>query len=329
MNPIELINDPFFIFYETRSGSTFLANLLIKKVNASIPPESKFITHILSLYPSDVINDLNDLETIIQLIFKENKFSDWNISRDYIRAYFKSRIPIKLRLFILALCAIFQKNNFPDARLFGVKKGSYIQHYEKIKNFFPNSKYIGIVRDGRAVFNSLKKSLKSSTGMPFEENPIRAAIEWLNISTLLKNIQKKEKNLLIIYYEDLVHFPRKTIEFISKFLNVPINQHNSIKEKKYIVPQRYGKLHENINKKPLINRISAWKNELSYTEILAYELISHSVLVDWRYKLIFPIKYLKNPVNHIKFYLQPRKLWFNKWFLIRIYQILKEKFSRF
>ncbi len=40
------IDDPFFMFYDARSGSTFLTNLLIKNANIAIPPETNFVSLI-------------------------------------------------------------------------------------------------------------------------------------------------------------------------------------------------------------------------------------------------------------------------------------------
>lgn len=281
--------DPFFIFYEPRSGSTFLANLLIKHYNVVIPPESSLIPLILTDYGKQYINSSEDLTQITTLLEQDVKFGDWHISTEKIYQYFKDKYPISIKDFICYILQVYQQTQNANAEILGVKKGSYAKHYSKLKTMFPNTKFIGLIRDGRGVFNSQKNSLYSKTNKPFETNPRRAAQKWCNKLLLLKEIEQKySQATLIVHYEDLIKDTENTIDKIANFLQIKTT-HNSSLEKNassYEIGARYGDLHKNIEKKPIAFRINAWQNSLSAEEIYAFETVAAKCLESEGYELV-------------------------------------------
>lgn len=281
-----LVNDPFFIVYDSRSGSTFFANLLVKTANVAIPPESSFITDICLNYKKESIDNKQDFEEVMKLMYNDAKFSDWNIETKEIESFMNGELPIHIRNFILSICTIYKNKNFSNANMFGLKHGTYLTHYQKIKKIFPSSKYIGIVRDGRAVFNSKKSSTYSVTGQPFETNPHRAAVEWCRIMSLLIEFKEKyPKETLILNYEKVINNIDETINMLCDFLDVPINV-NSENHQKYEIPKRYGNIHKNVKKEPIISRITAWKQSLSADEIYAFESVAYHHLLLAEYELV-------------------------------------------
>ena len=152
----KLVSNPFFLVYDSRSGSTYLANALIRYANAAIPPEADFVTLIFNHYPGDTVPTMRDVDSILDMLeARDIKFCrDWNLTRREIRDFVEESLPISVKDFILSLMTIYRNKFFPQATLFGLKNVHYLKAYEKIKQMFPRCLYVGIVRDGRAVFLS-------------------------------------------------------------------------------------------------------------------------------------------------------------------------------
>ncbi|MFC2061372.1 sulfotransferase [Elusimicrobiota bacterium] len=301
----ELIQkDPFFIFYDTRSGSTFLSNLLIKSACIAIPPESNFITKIILLYNKDSISNKNELHKVLDIIRSEDKFEDWNIDIDLIEKEIENRLPVSVRALILLICAKYKDDNFPEADIFGIKKGSYVNFYRKIKEIFPESKFIGIIRDGRAVFNSKKNSIRSETGKPFETDPYRAAKQWRRAVRLLKKIEDEYQDILIIKYEEIVKDTVSIIEKVCDYLDIPYNSENTADDRKYYVSEKYGDIHKNINEPPDSSRITAWRQELTEKEIYVFESITYKELIKEGYELVNREGLLRDPIRKVLYRLK-------------------------
>lgn len=297
----QFIHDPFFIVYDSRSGSTFLANLLIKYAKIAIPPESNFIRRIFFQYSKNSVDYKKDLENIIDVIYGERKFSDWGIKRTTIKKTAEDLLPMSIRRFISLVCTIYKDKNFPNSEIFGIKKGGYMRHHKKLKTIFPKSKFITIIRDGRAIFNSKKHSIRSETGKPFETNPFRAAKVWCEKLRFFKEIKTNyEKDTLIISYEKMVSDTDQKLRLVCDFLNITYNSSYTSHDKKYLVSNRYGNLHKNVEKNALTYRISAWQESLSAAEIFAFESIAYNQLLSMGYELVNQVKSLKNPLNKIK-----------------------------
>ncbi len=294
----------------------------MKYSNVVIPPESNFIIMIFRHYPKCSVDNNQDLEKLINIIFRDFKFNDWNINRATIREIKKKELPISINNFILTICQIYRDHTFPDSEMFGFKKGNYLDFCDEIKEIFPKSKFIGIIRDGRAVFNSKKKSIASKTGLPIETNPLKAALRWCKVLNMLRDYEKKYDDILIIYFKDIIKKPNETVNKSIEFLNVSDILEISPKEKKYIIPVRYKDLHKNIEENPILCRISAWKKSLSKDELYAFESIAYNYLISEGYPLINSRISLKNPIKKIIIYLTHKKWrlnkrWFIKYLLLR------------
>jgi hypothetical protein len=53
------------------------------------------------------------------------------------------------------------------------------------------------------------------------------------------------------------------------------------------VPEYVASLHQNVGRSPLINRVDAWKNELTAAEVRAFEQVAGDILVKKGYELMY------------------------------------------
>ncbi|CAF1587301.1 unnamed protein product [Didymodactylos carnosus] len=99
---------------------------------------------------------------------------------------------------------------------FVLKDASYIS------KLFPNSKFLLLIRDARAVIHSIMS--KNVTIIGFSLTDYRKNFKsWNNgIDSMVKAcINAGPSNCLFVYYEQLVLHPKSTIKNIFKFLTIP------------------------------------------------------------------------------------------------------------
>ena len=87
---------------------------------------------------------------------------------------------------------------------------------------FPGSKFILLIRDARAVVHSVMTRKVTITGFSPTDHRQNFKLWNKGIETMYDQCQQVgPKQCLLIYYEQLVLQPKKTIETILEFLNIP------------------------------------------------------------------------------------------------------------
>jgi protein-tyrosine sulfotransferase len=105
-----------------------------------------------------------------------------------------------------------------DKDPFVLKYSSYIS------SLFPNSKYLLLIRDARAVIHSVMTRKVTITGFSLTDYRQNLKIWNKGIETMFEQCkQMGENRCLMVYYEQLVLQPKKTIENVLQFLNVSWN----------------------------------------------------------------------------------------------------------
>jgi len=181
----------FLILADARSGNTFLANNIIKKLGVLIIPETNFVIRLLNVKKSS----LNSKISIINFLFEEKKFHDLKITKKELSNNLKDINSIKN--IILTILEIYYKKNNGQKLYIGIKKG-YLYSIDKIMNLFPNSKIINIIRDCRAVYNSKKSSIYSLSGKPFDLNPYKSTKVWNEKTDII--FKTKKNYMALIFY---------------------------------------------------------------------------------------------------------------------------------
>jgi hypothetical protein len=177
-----------------------------------------------------------------------------------------------------------------DGYYYGIKNGKYVHTYHEILRLFPTAKFIGLVRDGRAVFHSQKQAIASASGRPMARDPKIAARRWVRITKLLRELELDYHGVLILNYETLIKDTDATMARVGAFLDVD-RTGVADKPRDYEIAERYRpELHSNVNRAPLTNRISAWRTKLSPAEIAEFEAVARDCLIDEGYELEGPTR---------------------------------------
>lgn len=278
-----------FLLYDNRSGSTLLSALLNRYKGISVSQESTFISRIIE---SNEIPPADHIEKIFCELSKEIQFSelDFNTEKiiEKIKESRKGTIQQK-ELISLILTEYFEQRD-PEAMLRVVKLGDYL-YIREILEMFPDSMFLQIIRDGRAVFNS-KKNTRSFAGGMQETNVLHAAWNWVQ---KLKKAELYKQKFITIRYEDLIKDAESSLSSILDQLNIPSDLRVKTKEQEdyfHDLGMRQKPLHQNIEKKPQEDFIDKWKDQLSKKESMVYTYWSERYLKKYGYEVLTFPKYL-------------------------------------
>ena len=156
---------PIFIAGCPRSGTTFLASLLGAAKDVVVTPESQFKTQLVKE------DEPLDVETYKDKVLGNFRFLVWNIKVD------RSELDTidNYHDFIQFLVHRYaEKEGKAESKFWIDHSPGNILQSRKLAPHFPNAKFIYLVRDGRAVANSM---------IPLDWGPntiYQAAIQWRN-----------------------------------------------------------------------------------------------------------------------------------------------------
>jgi hypothetical protein len=286
--PIQRIN-PFFIIGTNRSGTTLLRLILNAHSQIAIPDEvdyfkwvnnnSRCIKHWRHLK----ISSVQYKEFVAKFLeSRTNIFPDVNIAKlkdDITEAeQFDFKKPYEMALEALAQSQGKQR--------WGEKTPSNLFFIDILSDMFPHAKFIHIVRDPRAVVNSLNEPMF----WPFPNDSVINALNWrrqVNITCLSLDKFVAPENKIFIKYENLVNSPLKTIECICDFLNEKFEEKMLLwhKDCSSYMKQKAQIFNRNAVSPLNRNLIEKWKNKLSHHEIAAIESICRKEMLNFGYEM--------------------------------------------
>lgn len=251
-------------------------------MNVAIPPESNFPLAVINNYDQESVANEQDVEHLLHIVTAEKKFSDLRLPLSEIKAALPS-LPFHVKDAIFTIYNLWCKKYDSKAEAIGVKK-NFIPYHDRLSAWFPKSKVIWIIRDGRGVFNSKYNHIMSSTNQPFSNSVRQAASEWAQRNRMLEKISNTCPTMKVRYEYMLQDMPSVLSE-LSAALGLPLLDEPR-SEAQYEVPERYGKtLHKNIGSKPLAKKATSWKNELPRNLISRYEFFAGRELLHHGYAM--------------------------------------------
>lgn len=170
--------------------------------------------------------------------------------------------------------------------IWGDKTPSYTPHLSQLNKYFPNSKFIHLIRDGRDVALSCQRQ-------PWGHTSLSLIIEdWKNVVSCVMQVGSvlgKEK-YMELRYEDLVVNPKDTMKKVLAFINVPF-EHSVLREHgghhEHLVPERSKAFHTYISKPPDSSFAFKWKKLLGKTD----QALCNEIAGDLLDELYYPLGY--------------------------------------
>lgn len=279
---------PVFIVGMGRSGTKLIRTLLNNHNNISLPTtETQFIPHLIEEMG---INKTREFEVYIEYLKKTMFFHrvqrHRKLNEDAI-LQFKSEGTVADFIETILKYYSYNFKNFKDYNyIWGDKTPYYVSYIDLLKNTFPKSRILHIVRDPRDVALSHNKTWGKSIYGPAEE--WRSTMENTTDRNYLENSWYKE-----IFYETLISDPDKIMQSVCSFLDIKYD-HNMLK-----IESPVENLGDARSSSIESNNKNKFKNFLSDNQIKRVESIVKPYLQNKGYELEYNnVKY--NPLNNMQ-----------------------------
>ncbi len=252
-------NAPIFIVGAPRSGTTLLSAFLTSHSQIACGPESHFFNKLNKRDLNNALQDINwphkaaDLVTSLKLS-GQSVHELFGLTPDKITSHLMNRPP-SIRTLLESLTIQYAQKM--DKPRWAEKTPNHVLHLPLIRNIFPESPIIRIIRDPRDSAMSMRK-------LPWASQSILANCylwnEWFSASHAFCT---QDKKTLTIRYEDLVLEPKLILskicdhigeDFEETMLNFSKSAHSVSSPKEYWKAQ--------VAKPLALDRLYVWKREL-------------------------------------------------------------------
>ncbi|WP_172379443.1 sulfotransferase family protein [Vibrio sp. Vb339] len=256
---------PIFIIGAGRSGNTLLRRILNQHSEVAIPPET-YVLGVASMQHTAMphVGWHTMVTTILGNFQFHPDFYTFKISNLNELHQSLKCLPKSEQSFARIINEYYL--NYLDfhgiaARRWGDKTPLNVFYLDNIKNTFPKSQFIHIVRDPvDSVSSFIDAKLYSST----EE----AIDRWVKAIELAEEFNINNKNsCIMVYYSDLVTKPEETISGICDFLDVSYEESMMQHSSKDLGDVNLLPHHANVNKPITPDSIGKGYGKLNYHDI--------------------------------------------------------------
>jgi hypothetical protein len=273
-----LSDNPIFLFGFERSGTTLFSMMVGAHPDIAVPLATTGMWY--RIYNQFKCNQFQSLEQLIQFISEHDRIKLWRKTLDIDRIYndsiaddFSSVVAAFHREYARQCHKPYWANND-----IATLDEMHIAH-----QWFPNARFVHIVRDGRDV------ALSNQT-MPYGcGNIYECAEKWrfrvmmnLRMGALLGS-----DHYHLVRYESLILEPEQTLTQLCQFLNVPYSprmlQYGQTVDER--VPQEKQWLWPELKLAPQRSKIGRWQKEMTQNQRIVFEENAASLLNELGYPI--------------------------------------------
>ncbi|MBU0547950.1 MAG: sulfotransferase [Candidatus Omnitrophica bacterium] len=275
--------EPIFIIGTERSGTNLLRVILNSHSNIAIPHPPHIMKNFFKLEPlyfnlSRDINFQRLINDVVKMV--ELHFYPWEIKIDKDRIFRE----VKGRNLISIFFSIYdQYLESTKKKRWGCKSTFMIYHVALIRQYYPLAKFIYMVRDGRDVAVSGKKTIFNHYSVYYTallwKKEQEIGIFWLG--------KLPKDRILLIKYEDLLSEPDKMARIACSFLDEPYQENmlNYFSTNEAKKSASLSAAWKNTSASIIIDNFGKFKTELKKKEIDLFEAVSGQELDYFSYKL--------------------------------------------
>lgn len=269
---------PVFIGGHPRSGTTLLGAMVGSHSECICTPESPFKINGLR-QPSVKGTGRSDINvgSLMEFIRNDWKFKIWGL---HLPEYSSGEMDSYQTLFRFIVNSYGRKHGKPDARIWVDHTPSNIKYASLLTSFYPQAKFIHLVRDGRGVAASIMS-------LDWGVNTIdRAAHSWSKRLTEYIHVEELlgSEKIIRLGFEDLVKNPESAMKRICEFIGI-VYQPEMVRGSGFQVPHYTSKQHSLVGKAPNPAEADAWEKVLRPRQIEIFENIAGDVLSSLGYHL--------------------------------------------
>ena len=279
---------PIFVVGCDRSGTTLLRLMLTCHPAICIPPESTFLLKLKPRWAKRGFRSAVDVDHVCEELFScDEKFLEWNVDRSELTSRLNQMLPFSFSQFVAAVYDAYLQAEDGTAIFWGDKNPSYVRHVGELTDLFPHGRFVHVVRDGRAVYNSFLSSNRKMPNPVFPEDPFVAAHYWMSALQATAPF-RSESNFYELRYEDLVSDPETELASVCEFLCLDFDpkmidfHHANASDQ--LVPQHRLAWHGATLRPVDASKIGAWRSEMNHRAAIRFELVAGSVMARYGYE---------------------------------------------
>jgi len=283
--------NPIFIIGTERSGTNLLRLILNSHSCIAVPHPPhimKFFNPLVGSY-GDLGNDRNFRQLITDVCrMVELHPYPWEIKPDRERVFLHAQN----RNLISIYFAIYdQYLEFTGKERWACKSTFMIEHVAEILHYYPDARFIYMVRDGRDVAVSAKSSIFNRFHVYYSalrwKREQQVGLSWLS--------GLPAKQIMLLKYEELIADPVTVTARICGFLDEQFEE-RMLEYYRSREAKKSGSLSiswENTAKPVLSNNAEKFRQRLTKKEILLFEAIAVNELNELGYPLTHPLQKLQ------------------------------------
>jgi len=279
--------EPIFIIGTERSGTNLLRLILNSHPSIAIPHPPHIMKNFSGLEP--LYGDLNKdprFKTLIRdvVTMVELHPYPWEIKLDRERIFRQAAERNLINVFFAIYDQYLQSAR---KKRWGCKSTFMIYHMDSILRYYPRAKFLYMVRDGRDVAASAKKSIFNRYCVYYTarlwKKEQRIGISWMS--------KLPDDRIHLVKYESLLNDPKGTVESLCGFLDEPFEacmlDFSATQEAKKSAG--ISASWKNTSKPILKDNAGKYKQELTGKEIGLFEAIAGPELEHFSYPLTKPL----------------------------------------
>lgn len=271
------IHDSVFIIGCERSGTTFLGSLIGAHSKCVVTPEAQFVTDI---YQKTRINKFVPKD-IFSKIKNTKRFKGWGVDIAFTESEYMHMNNYSDLILMMVEKYNIHKRHKKSARIWVDHTPINIEHVDLLKRFFPNARFLHIIRDGRGVASSLKK-------VTWGPKTMRSISRfWIKkLAYGYASAAKYPQDILSVKYEDILLDTETSIKKMTDFLGMEYEK-EMLDANGLIVPKNKKYQHKLVGKKADQSRVRMWEKNLSKREIEIFEYETNHMLTLLGYEMLF------------------------------------------
>lgn len=260
---------PIFIGGCERSGTTLLGSLLGAHSNVTVTPESQFKTDVLHAFadPDD------DPRAVAENIVRHWRFRHWNVQPAAGDLDYASYAAL-----LTSLVRAYEARWVTRSDVWVDHSPNNVRYASQLRTFFPNARFVHIVRDPRAVVASV---------VPLDWGPNSAFVGaswWTERLAHGLALETAHPDFVTrIRFEDLVAAPEPTLRTLCARLELPFEpamlRGDGLRPVVYTFRQ-----HHLVGGPPVAERAAGYRSRLTRRQIEIIERIAFDLLTQLGYE---------------------------------------------
>ncbi len=276
-DPDERPGGPVFIVGAQRSGTTLLRLILNAHPELAIPAEARFLSPHLNRRMAAEGLQGQELARLVDYLRADLEFRAWDIDHTQVLAELGAATCVRLADLFEALHGSYAASR--GKRIWG-DKSLFFREVALLHDVFPGARFVHIVRDGRAVFDSWRRF--DST----KDNAAAVGLDWsIKTAWVERAFARLPAGLrTTVRYEDLVAEPARQVEALCRFLQlefVPdmLDYHET-------ADRFVGSRHSDLIFQPVDQEnAERWRQRLTQSERRAFETVARRQLRLYGYEV--------------------------------------------